>query len=71
MCEGTFASHDARQRKSSDRNERTDIENTQRAFHRLVGTRLWVTRESDGRLAVWIDLGSHLLRKYVLGGERQ
>jgi len=66
MCEGKFASHEARQERCHEIAERTNVREVQGSIHRLTGTSLWVTRERKGALAVWVEVGSRLLRRYAI-----
>lgn len=70
MCEAKFASHDARQKRCQEKAERTNVREIQGPIHRLVGTSLWVSRERNGVLTVWVEVGDRLLRCYTLGEER-
>jgi len=70
MCEGKFASHSARQEKSREIAERTKVLDVQGAAYRLAGTSLWVSRERDGVMAVWVEVGSRILRRCVIVEER-
>lgn len=71
MSGTNMAGLDARKKRSPiAENERPRLLriDTGRMLRPLVGSKLCVSRERDGTLVVWSDVGDHLLRRHPLNG---